>query len=356
MSMIYTYDGTNASTNLNPNNGGEVMWYLKQTLVQAGWTVIGSGDGTAGATAGTNYSKTGDIFTTLSSVKSGSGGLLNNGAWFLLRQPASVRNSQRQLLFKNGYTGAYTTYMWPIKYSYGGLYTTASVNAGSVLPTASDETVINLGYAQFPTTFVGSNSNTYRLNVSADNSAPYGFWAGWFPYGTTGTTCSGMMVFDPLLDGTYDSNDADPYIFYFPNAQASTPPTASGNGSNVVGSISYESPGGVLSLYKDKTAALTVAIVNTPGLILVSGGTPSLTVPASLSANPFSGKDEVVPILYARRSALSSPGFKGMGTLMKWTGTQRNTGDTLSIASSGAKDRIVMGQVSFPWNGTSVLV
>ena len=340
MAMIYTYDGTNASTNLNPNNAAEMIWYIKQTLVQAGWIVISSGDGTTGTVSGTNYSRTGDLFTTLSSVRSGSGGFNNFNAWFVIKQPASTRNSQRQILFK--YVGANS---WLISYSYSVGFSAASVTAGNVLPTASDSVNILSSLAIFSI----SSANTYRLNISADNAAPYGFWASWFPFGTAGTTCSGMIVMDPLLDGTYAANDADPYIFYIPNANSpSTLSTAVANSSGV-GAIPVEGTYGVLSYYKDTGGTFTAALVNTPGMSLTG-------IPAGLGANPYSGKDEIFPILYGRRSGLSTQtGFKGMGTLMKWCGIQRNTGDTLSVVSLGSKDRIVMGQISLPWNGSAVL-
>ena len=346
--MIYTYDGTNASTSLNPNNAGEVIWYLKQTLKQAGWTVISSGDGTAGSSSGTNFSSSGDIFTSISSVKTGSGGMSNAGAWFVIKQPASTRNSQRQIMFKVGASAS----AWYVYYSYTSGFT-GSITTGATTPTASDSVTILSGGAVFASGFAtGSNSNTYRVNISADNAAPYGFWCTWFPYGTTGTTVTGTFIMDPLLDGTYDSNDADPYVFYFPTNGASVPTgVLTGNTGYGVG---VEAAGAALSYYKDKAGTFTAALVTTPGLYPVSGGT--VAVPAGILINVYSNKDEIFPITYARRSGTSQAGFKGMGTLMKWCGTQRNTGDTLSIAASGAKDRIVMGQVSLPWNGTTPLV
>lgn len=350
--MIYTYDGTNASINLNPNNAGEVIWYLKQTLKQAGWTVTMSGDGTSGSSSGTNYSTTGDIFTAISSAKTGSGGMCNAGAWFVIRQPASTRGAQRQIMFKVGASSS----AWNVYYSYTSGFS-GSITTGATVPSASDSVTINSAGYIFAGAFAsGAVSNTYRVNMGADNAAPYGFWCTWFPYGTTGTTVTGALVFDPLLDGTYDSNDADPYVFYFPYNSVTPASLPTGIFTNATGyGVGVETTGGVMSLYKDKTASITTALTNTPGLYIVTGATTA--VPAGMVANVYSNKDEIFPIMYARRSALSTQvGFKGMGTLMKWCGTQRNTGDTLSVASSGAKDRIVMGQISLPWNGTTPLI
>jgi hypothetical protein len=83
----------------------------------------------------------------------------------------------------------------------------------------------------------------------------------------------------------------------------------------------------------------------------------NITIPAATSSSPYSGKDIILPMLYARRSALASPnGYKGIGTIMKWIGSPRSSGDTISIASSTAKDYIVAGNVALPWNGSTPVV
>ena len=68
------------------------------------------------------------------------------------------------------------------------------------------------------------------------------------------------------------------------------------------------------------------------------------------STNPISTKDEAFPIVYARRGVIANPGYKGVGFMMKWLGVSRTTGDTLTVDST--RDRIVFGDVSFPWQGT----
>ena len=63
------------------------------------------------------------------------------------------------------------------------------------------------------------------------------------------------------------------------------------------------------------------------------------------------GKDDTAPIAYVRGSTSfgTQIGVKGFsGTIMRWLGTTRAVGDTLSV--NVARDRIIVGNVSLPWD------
>ena len=67
--------------------------------------------------------------------------------------------------------------------------------------------------------------------------------------------------------------------------------------------------------------------------------------------NPHNGKDELFPVVWDRRSALTAPtGYKGVSSLFQWLGTSRSVGDTITKITS--KDKIVIGHLIADWDGT----
>ncbi len=63
-----------------PSTGSAAIFAFKELLVDAGWTVLPSSDGTT-------YNASGDQITTGSS---GAGGMANNSAWFRIESPAGA--------------------------------------------------------------------------------------------------------------------------------------------------------------------------------------------------------------------------------------------------------------------------
>ena len=338
MTMIYTFDGSTSSCNLTmvtTSNIVDVMYYFKRVLVQAGWTVTKSGDGTVGG-----YSATGDVFSSTPATGYGSGstGLNNSSAWYVLRAPGSVAGATRQLCVQRNSAGAYA---FSIDYSYSTGFVTGSP-AYNVKPTASDSQAI------CPASDFVNAGVTYRFSIGADNAAPYGFYMFMFPLGGGSPTCG--LVMDPLASGTYDSADVDPYIFYMPSAGTGAVPPSPFLYAGLTSETLLTGP---TCLYKKGLTGET--FITTPGLCYSSD--TAVSIPSLMLVNPYSSKDETYPIMYARGSALAQPGFKGVGSMMKWIGQSgRSTGDTLSVASTGAKDYIVVGNITLPWNGSTPTV
>lgn len=321
MSMIYTYDGTNSSVNMTiAASYTEVIYYLKQTLKQAGWTVTSSSDGTT-------YNSTGDQITK---AGSGAGGLNNASAWFVVKQPGSVAGAQRQIMIQK-ITGEYN---WTVKLSCasgfsGGNATTA--------PTASDSQTLANAVSIWSGAFTAGS--TVRLSIAADNAAPYSFYAITYA-GSTGTPSGGFAV-DGLASGTYDSNDGDPYIYFFP--------TYTNNFTTAALS------GGSAQCYRNATVGQTyVGATFTTISAATLNSSAASAVPGNLPANPYSTKDEVYPIMWVK--VTTNQMFKGVGSMIKWTGQSRGNGDTLSITSSGSKDRINLGTFNLPWNGSTPVI
>ena len=339
MTMIYTYDGSTSSCNLTTvttSNVVDVMYYFKRTLVQAGWTVIKSGDGFSSSPG---YSATGDVFSSTPATGYGSvsTGLNNASAWYVLRAPGSVAGATRQICVQRSSSSAG---IFSIDYSYSAGFVTGG--AYNTKPTASDSQAI------LPSSAFINAGVTYRFSIGADNAAPYGFYMFMFAVNGANPICG--LVMDPLTSGTYDSADVDPYIFYMPSGGTGAVPPSPFLTAGLTSETLLTGP---TSLYKK---GLTGETFITTSALSYSSDTAT-SIPSLLYVNPYTSKDETYPIMYARGSALAQPGWKGIGSMMKWHGqTGRATGDTLSVASAGAKDYIVVGNVALPWNGSTPTV
>ena len=344
MTMIYTYDGSTSSCNLTTtattNNTADMFYYLKQTLKQAGWTVTKSSDGVTVNASGdriTNFITTGG---------NTSGSMYNSGAWYVLQAPGSVAGATRQICVQRTSTGGQCFSIW---YSYNSGFTLTAGSA-TVAPTASDSISI------LSNTYFTSNgvATTCRFSIAADNAAPYGWYMFSFVAGSGAILSS--LVFEPMTTGTYNSSDNDPYIIYTPGGSGTLPTTPmavaglTGTTLNLCAGSWYKKSAGSVA-----SASELGSYVATPALSYASA--VGVAIPGLVGANPYSGKDNVFPIPYARRSGFaSSVGWKGIGTLMKWPGTTRSTGDTLSVSATGAKDYIIVGDVALPWNGSTPTV
>lgn len=347
MSYIYTYDGTNPSINLAITSIGEILFYFKQTLKRAGWTVLRSSDGTT-------YSSNSDIITH---AGSGAGGTENSIIWYVLKHPTSSRQLQVFRTVTN-YNGGSTPSVG-LFYSYSAGFTGGSPSATS-RSTATDEKGAlgnNGDIALAPVQIALVTSSNMRLHVVADNAAPYGWYMFWHDLGVSGSSPLGIWMMDPMLPGTYSSSDLDPYVFhctgkswrnpsgsYFDLQAGGTPAVWSG-GMGVEGSHSVTPRGWY------KKGASNESWVYYPAMAYTSAG--GISIPGSTVINPYNGYDATFPIVYGRRTAWAAQiGVKGISSLAQWSGVARNVGDTLSIGGPNARDRIICGNLALPWNGS----
>jgi hypothetical protein len=330
------------SLNLSPATGSEAMFNIKTALKAAGWTVPRSGSGSGGSTT------TSDLIT---SAGTGVGGMANTSCWFVIQAPAGGRQFCIQ-------RGGSTT--WWIQYSFSAGFTGGSPSA-TVVPTATDAVNVLATSSTGVTLF--STDNTYRQNIMVDGSSPYGFYS--VAWAAGGGVVSHLFMMDPV---TSTPSDADPYVFIASGKGSVTqlfPVANSSFGANnaFMRTDLTNSSGGTLSGYLKKgLAGEGFASLSVMAYHGGNAGSSSLHIPGNLGNNPNNTNDDQFPVVYARNvntvgggTANSNPtGYKGVSTLLRWLGTNRVTGDLLSVSATG--DRVVVdGAATLPWqSGTAV--
>lgn len=318
--MAYSFDVNNSTM-----TGPAAIFKLKELLKSVGWTVKSSSDGTT-------YNSTGDQITTGSS---GAGGLANNSAWFRIQMPSVsvIFPANREFVFQRNSTNV----LWTIRYSYSAGFTGGTPNA-TTLPTATDQQTL------FNGTFFAADSS-YRYNAAAGGASEgYSFWSGCFPSGG-GNPSGGALCFMEMQSGSYSSLDADPYVIYC-DANVAAFQTARIQASS--------------SCWFRK--GLTNESFTTVGAGTYINATNAV-FPNNADSNPHNGNDDTVSIPFIGMVRVPTTvlleypaGWKGLCDVMRWNGTSRTTGDTLSVSSAGAKDRIVYRDVNLPWNGSTPTV
>lgn len=304
--------------NLTPANGSIAMWNIISTLIANGWIKVEDSDGTT-------YSVSGSQVT---GGNSGANGLANQYAYVRLRGP----DGNRELVIQRTFT---TNIYWRIKYSYLAGFTTTAGTPDTVVPAASDE------YLMFGSGTDASPGNnillptdgTYTQFIVVDNVT--GAFAFLCLFAGTGAVTS-CVIMDVLTANTYPNTDVDPVVFYLGNN--------TGTDWSLNPAINSESIGPLSIL---KRGMVGENLVRVPALIYTL---PSGTaIPNGLGTNPYTTNDLEFPIIYARYSGLSNPhGYKGVSSLMKFTGVSRSPGDTYNT-----KARVVFGDLTFPFDGSS---
>lgn len=301
--------------NQTPANGGTHMWNFVSALMLAGWTKPMDGGGTAGAL--------------------GPGAVTNgtemnaSRAWVRMQAP----DGNRELCIQRGSTGV-GEYWW-IKYSRLSHFTVGGDK--ETMPTAADET--NIWSSATTGTIFMAAAGAFRGHCGADNAAPYGAYFLTIPNGGSAIS-AGAFIMDPM--DSADALDPDPVAFgrYYANNDTPINYWFAANAAVGVG-------GGRALLGASYNACAVCRIQD-------QGGTaaPAFDANSSIGTNPFSGKDDVFPLIWARRiGAGAAPhGWKGIGTVMKGAGVIRSPGDTLSVA--GVRDYIYLAGMVFPWDGS----
>src|SRR5438105_8609285 len=291
--------------NLLPATGAEAIFKLKTALKNAGWTVLRSSDGTT-------YNSSGDQITV---AGSGAGGMANNLAWSVIRQPAGTQapfSGTRQLCVQRQSSG---NTQWRVKYSYSAGFSGGSPGATQT-PSATDEQILYGGGTDASPTFTTlfNSDGLYNLHIAVGNVEPFGFWSVAYPTG--GGNPNHVFMMDPMQAG-FPSQEDDPYVFFLNQAG----PFTGGVSMNLAGysTGSSQGPKGFL-----KHGLAGEGFVLIPGMFYAQ--TPSLTlvVPDGAGTNPASGKDDLLPVLYARNNGQTAPiGFKGVSTFMHFRSAAR---------------------------------
>ncbi len=346
--MAYMFNVNQTLTGGNVAQG--LVFNLKALLVAQGWEVVASGTGTGG-TYGAAGSGTPDVIASAANVNT------NNG-WLRLRMP-SVGSVQRELVVQwQAPSGANLNLR--VKYSYAAGFVTAPSGAGvlgaGVAPSAADEVFVAGGGTDASPTFYswGGSSTSMRVHACAGGAAEgYGFWVAAYPVAGGNPECA--WVFEPLVAGTYAAEDVDPYVHYLAGARAFVNPfyeqELRAPSSSSVRLVTWIARGLAQQAWRTVVACQRHESVGDLGL------------EGNLGVNPYSGKDDICPIFYARWSGApvsdgttTSPyAAKGVGQMMYWLASvARVTGDVLTVDAT--RDRIVLRAVCVPWDGSTPLV
>jgi hypothetical protein len=160
------------------NRGASILYEWKVFMTSTppngpGWLVVSSGDSIS-------FNLSGDIIT---SGNSGSGGLYNNGSWFVIQSPSS-----RQFVFQQ--TSANNFF---IGYSKNGLYTGGD---STTRPTATDENVLlNTSGFLYASVYDEATYPKCVMQFGADDSGESSFYIiGTSPFTDYQVSVNGMVM------------------------------------------------------------------------------------------------------------------------------------------------------------------
>lgn len=380
--MTYRY-----STNASSADPGTIMKLLKDHLVAYGWKIMGSSSGSGGSftqstiitaasngvalptgtinvssagsfpTSGTaivynnagaaqSVAYTGKTGTTLTGCTGGTGTMATggtvtydwwttttiaetSGAWIRMQMP--VANSvNREFLFQRGTTG--NTY-WNIRYSYTTPFTGGAPSTTTV-PTAASSKVILDGTAAGGSLFTDVSGMTAM--VVLDDAAPYGF-----ALSCNGTGAQGEGIFvDPMVSGTFDSGDTDPYVM---GAGAGLYQSALMGSDTSTGSVQGHLKKGLAGEGFVTIGAICYYVMGT------------YTTSAYMGVDATSGNDPILDLNWGRIASVVAPrGWKGMSTFFKLALVNRNKKDTVSTNGALSRNYMYLSTTDMflvRWNG-----
>jgi hypothetical protein len=311
--------------------GGVFLYQLMTTLVSAGWTVLGSGDGTGG-----HYSGTGNILT---SGLNQAYGLYNVGSWFRIQSPIIPSTGQkREFCFQQGATSGGV--MIRIKYSpnvTGATGFTGGSPSASEVPTATDQVVLlGAGTDASPTyTAWGIADYEFAGHIVADISGTYGYsWycmqaaANTTPYyGTNSPVDGSQMALDVMQPGTAASADTDPAVVYCEYG------TTTSYGSNL------RAGGGVCKAFMGGISAANWVAVSLQSF--TSG------YPAGMGSDAWINDDTCICPQWI--SASVPYGTKGYSSLFLYNAQPRGAGYVMQTNPYDNGDRLYMNGTLLLW-------
>src|SRR5210317_722872 len=189
MTWVTSYSG-NSTVNVGPSkSGGDLgIFTLKELMKSVGWTVKSSGDATT-------YNATGDQITHSGSGANGYG---NNGSWFRIQDPGTVR----EYIFQRGTDGRYLKLM----YSASDKFTGGTPNA-TTPPTATDEQ--GLARALTTSQLMFDTTATQWFHIAVQNTAHNGVYAWWLvaPRNNDTTPDAHAIILCEAMDSTFSTSD-----------------------------------------------------------------------------------------------------------------------------------------------------
>lgn len=291
-----------------------VVFFLKETLVEAGWEVKESSDGST-------YNASGDEWASTSEVAGAS-------SWLRIADPAN----RREILFKH--KNVLNDDDWYVGYSSLDKFIGGSPDA-TTPPTATDEQALWGTLAgQVAVDMFASTTETHRIHVVAEStptSGVYPFWC--FSHLQGANTGYFFAGCDPMLPGSFSAEstpsapttgDADPCVFVIDNGPAAAQMASIRSYSQWKGWFRYNFGDQEFVNFEGQDGSFADNLGNSPwGLV------------------------EGFPLHWGRVSAqVSGIGHKGYGAFVKWASNNRNLFETVNL-NSGAY--IHIHDLLLPW-------
>lgn len=294
---------------------------IKDFLVnKAGWTVVGSGDGVTG---GMDYDDgyTDRIGSDVSKIVEDS--------WFVLESPHTDPNDRVQILFNRP---DHYTYRLNFKYNPEADYTHPNDDSPE-LPTSNYD-VSNWNGSFF--TSSTADSSSARVHMLADTDAPYGF-AIMAHAPRDVATERYAFAFVPFNLSTSTDNPGKPYAIYCSNTGACFYQADMERNSNPMDN------GNFIAQSKNPPS---VPVVSTA--VTFDNGSGQI-IPNGLDADE-ERREQGAPVIF-----MVSSQFFGVSDFIRWNGISRRRLDTFE-GPTGPRERIIFGDVSFPWDGETIPV
>lgn len=288
----------------SPANGTAAIFSLITRLLLAGWLIKAWSDATT-YTGGVSLSA-----NPYGGSGSGAGNLGNTSAWFRI----AAADGSREWLFQRGAGDA----TWTVSRSKAG-FTGGSPDA-TTAGTATDATALFSAATLFSAT-------PGRMFISCDNAAPYGFWMSCITLG--GGNVLTFLCDEPLLANSYDTSDADPYLwwgYYNVTGLAATYGAAA-----VSGTLLYKRFTGAGSNQVSALALLTTfAGISSGGPCAPPNTNQIGLTPSTLAEVPLR-----ISVVRTGASSSSTTGWIGLTSRLRWaTVGGRTNGQTLAQGAS----------------------
>lgn len=326
-------------TQTGVNAGGLANFAATNLLIQAGWTVVASGDG-VGA-----YDPGGDVITSGSAVPNGYG---NQLAWRVLENEVGNQISI-QVITVGG-----TNSTARIKYSpFDGFSVGGSTNE---TPFAADEAVLKGGGTDAAPT---GNVDVFSYDPNdimvggAETIWPYRFFFGIVDVSVANLTPFFPLFRDYVWPGNSVINQLDP------------DPTVIGTGRVTSAFNAFDAFIYVMANNNDPGSAGALAGWYDSGMRFCRidwyGGTNPQAVPVGQAISPYDGLFEIIPFSAVRNNTTNYTAPRG---LKGWVRERYLRAPSLTISGTvacrllnvdgGTRNFILLGLQVFPWNGQAV--
>ena len=299
-----------------PSSGSNAMFNFKEALSASGWKISGSGDGVS------TYSENGDILTNGAMLES-------DGAWFTVVAPDDTRQWSFERKSDNT--------KWTIKRSKDGM--SGSVNHNT--PPVDDRAATLVNNETF---FRADGSVANWLVSVVSGSTVDNVSSSWYAFDVAagGGNVYTILYDEPLLSGSYNTLDQDPYVSYA-NYYSSGFTVSNGVEFDASTNLTIQAGRHIKRVRHNMSSPANQVSHGLYGYGVLGQFTGGVYAypphpNSSLNLSPYDGKETIVLASYGR--VVASPptysGFWGYAANLRWATTlsaPRSNGQTMDAAS-----------------------